>query len=144
MTATDRRPAAMLRRGRLSWRRWRRTRPFWGGLFVLLGGGEIVTTVRAPLPVVVHFGLIGTASYVVPLVIMLCGLLILVNPAQRLFYSLLALVLTLVSWVTSNLGGFFIGLLLGLLGGSLAFAWAPTRPKPVVRVPDSDESPATS
>lgn len=40
-------------------------------------------------------------------------------------YSVLALVMALASWITSNLGGFLIGLLLGVVGGSLAFSWAP-------------------
>jgi hypothetical protein len=47
------------------------------------------------------------------------------GPAQRLFSSLVAAVLALASWVTSNLGGFVFGLLLGLVGSALAFAWSP-------------------
>jgi uncharacterized protein DUF6114 len=41
------------------------------------------------------------------------------------FYSLLSVLLALSTWITSNLGGFFVGMLLGVLGGSLAFAWQP-------------------
>jgi hypothetical protein len=55
----------------------------------------------------------------------LLGLLILVNPAQRLFYSLTGMLLSLGTWLTSNLGGFFIGLLLGATGSCLAFGWLP-------------------
>jgi ABC-type arginine/histidine transport system permease subunit len=52
------------------------------------------------------------------------------NPSQRLFYSILALIMSLAAWVTSNLGGFILGILLGLIGGSLAFAWNdPHKPK---------------
>ncbi|SDY89414.1 hypothetical protein SAMN05444365_10437 [Micromonospora pattaloongensis] len=111
------------RAARLAWRRWRRTRPFWGGLFVILGAAEILASVRAPLPVVLHVGPQGLAGYLVPLVLLLCGLLLLFNPQQRTFYSLVAVVLALTTWLTSNLGGFFIGLLLAVLGASLAFAW---------------------
>jgi hypothetical protein len=71
----------------------------------------------------VHIGLQGIAGYIIPAVMVLLGLLLLFNPAQRLFYSLLAVLLSLSSWITSNLGGFFVGMLLGVLGGSLAFAW---------------------
>jgi hypothetical protein len=53
----------------------------------------------------------------------LCGLLLLFHPVQQTFYSLLAILLALGSWVTSNMGGFFIGMLLGVVGGALAFAW---------------------
>jgi len=104
--------------------RWRHSRPFWGGLLVLLGGAEILLSERAPLPVVIHVGIQGLAGYLVPAILLLCGLLLWFTPEQRSFYSILAVLLSLGSWVTSNLGGFFIGMALGLVGGSLAFAWA--------------------
>jgi hypothetical protein len=116
------------RRARLAFRSWRRTRPFWGGLFVVLGGGEILFSEKAPLKVIVHFGLTGLAGYLIPSVMVLCGVLLLFNPQQRLFYAILSVLLALASWPTSNLGGFFLGMLFGLLGGSLAFAWAPLYP----------------
>jgi hypothetical protein len=56
--------------------------------------------------------------------LLLCGILLWFSPAQRAFYSLLSIVLALGSWITSNLGGFFIGMLFGLVGGALAFAWS--------------------
>ncbi|MEV7770064.1 DUF6114 domain-containing protein [Kitasatospora sp. NPDC086791] len=109
-------------------RDWRGRRPFWGGLLVLLGGAEILFTLRAPLPVVLHIGMQGLAGYLVPAVMALCGLLILFNPAQRLFYSILAVLASLASWVTSNLGGFLIGMLLGVVGACLTFGWLPDQP----------------
>lgn len=111
------------RRATRAWRQWRRTRPFWGGLLVLVAGLEILLSERAPLPIIVHIGLQGIAGYIVPTVVVLLGLLLLFNPAQRTFYSLLAVLLALGSWITSDLGGFFVGMLLCVLGGSLAFAW---------------------
>ncbi|HEX6499831.1 MAG TPA: DUF6114 domain-containing protein [Micromonosporaceae bacterium] len=114
-----------LRRVRLGWRNWRRTRPFWGGLLILLGAGEILLTEYAPLRVIVHVGAEGLAGYIMPAIMLLCGVLLWVTPQQRLFYSILAGVMALGSFVTANLGGFFIGLLLGLFGSCLAFAWSP-------------------
>ena len=104
--------------------RWRHNRPFWGGLLVLLGGGEILLSERAPIPVVIHVGIQGLAGFLVPAILLLCGVLLWLTPEQRTFYSILAVLLSLGSWVTSNLGGFFVGMALGLVGGSLAFAWA--------------------
>ena len=111
------------RRAWRRWRQWRHTRPFWGGLLVTLGGVEILASERAPLPLIIHIGLQGLAGYLTPAILVICGLLLLFHPVQRVFYSLLAVVLSLGSWITSNLGGFFVGLLLGLIGGCLAFAW---------------------
>ena len=107
-----------------AFRIWRRTRPFWGGLFVVGGACEILASERGPLQLVIHIGIQGLAGYLIPVMLLLCGVLLWFNPAQRAFYSLLSIVLALGSWITSNLGGFFIGMMLGLVGGALAFAWA--------------------
>ncbi len=116
-------PAPRGRRG--AWKAWRGRRPFAGGVLVTLAGAEILLTEKAPLPVVVHIGMEGLAGYLVPAVLLICGLLVLFNPAQRLFYSILAVLLSLGSWITSNLGGFFLGLLLGIVGSCLSFGWLP-------------------
>ncbi|MEU8511686.1 DUF6114 domain-containing protein [Kitasatospora sp. NPDC048722] len=109
-------------------RDWRGQRPFWGGLLVTLGGAEILFTLRAPLPVVLHMGMQGIAGYLVPAVMVLCGLLIVFNPAQRLFYSFVAVLAALGSWLTSNMGGFLFGMLLGVIGACVTFGWVPDQP----------------
>jgi hypothetical protein len=81
--------------------------------------------VKAPLPVLLHVGLQGLAGYLVPTVILICGILLLVSPAQRLFYSVIGILLSLGTWLTSNLGGFVIGLLMGAIGSTLTFGWLP-------------------
>ncbi|GLW57921.1 DUF6114 domain-containing protein [Kitasatospora phosalacinea] len=108
---------------------WRGRRPFWGGLLVALAGGEILFTEKAPMRMVIRIGMLGLAGYLVPALMVLCGLLLIFHPVQRVFYSLIAVLATLGSWVTSNLGGFFVGLLLGLVGSSLAFGWLPDQPR---------------
>ncbi|MFD7732113.1 DUF6114 domain-containing protein [Kitasatospora phosalacinea] len=108
---------------------WRGRRPFWGGLLVVLAGSEILFTEKAPMRMVIRIGMLGLAGYIVPALMVLCGLLLIFHPVQRVFYSLIAVLATLGSWVTSNLGGFFVGLLLGLIGSSLAFGWLPDQPR---------------
>ncbi|OIJ96893.1 DUF6114 domain-containing protein [Streptomyces colonosanans] len=103
----------------------RAKRPFWGGLLLTLGGTEILLTEKASLKVVMHVGMQGLAGYLLPTVMLLCGLLILFNPTQRLFYSIIGILLSLGTWLTSNLGGFLIGLLLGATGSCLTFGWLP-------------------
>ncbi|WP_081539936.1 MULTISPECIES: DUF6114 domain-containing protein [Kitasatospora] len=108
---------------------WRGRRPFWGGLLVVLAGAEILFTEKAPMRMVIRIGMLGLAGYVIPALMVLCGLLLIFHPVQRVFYSVLAALATLGSWITSNLGGFFIGLLLGLIGSSVAFGWLPDQPR---------------
>ncbi|MEU2280837.1 DUF6114 domain-containing protein [Streptomyces sp. NPDC013178] len=104
---------------------WKGRRPFPGGLLLVLGGTEILVTMKAPLPVILHIGMQGLAGYLLPTLMALIGLLILFNPTQRLFYSIIGVLLSLGTWLTSNLGGFLIGLLLGVVGSCLAFGWLP-------------------
>ncbi|WP_369173213.1 DUF6114 domain-containing protein [Streptomyces sp. R28] len=110
---------------RSAFRRWRADRPFWGGLLLALGGAEILLTMKASMKVVLHVGMQGLAGYLLPALMVLLGLLILFNPAQRLFYSITGVLVALGTWPTSNLGGFFVGLVLGVVGSSLAFGWLP-------------------
>jgi hypothetical protein len=116
--------AGLLNDARQIFRIWRRTRPFWGGLLVISGAGEILSSEQGPFQLVIHVGIQGLAGYLIPVMMLLCGVLLWFNPAQRTFYSLLSIVLALGSWITSNLGGFFIGMMLGIVGGALAVAWA--------------------
>jgi hypothetical protein len=108
---------------RHTFRIWRRTRPFWGGLVVIVGAGEILVSEQAPLRIVTHIGIQGLAGYLIPAFMLLCGALLWLNPIDRIIYSLLAIFLALGSWITSNLGGFFVGMLVGVVGGALAFGW---------------------
>ncbi|WP_107083937.1 DUF6114 domain-containing protein [Streptomyces viridochromogenes] len=110
---------------RSAFRRWRADRPFWGGVLLALGGAEILLTMKASMKVVLHVGMQGLAGYLLPALMVLLGLLILFNPVQRLFYSITGVLVALGTWLTSNLGGFFVGLLLGVVGSCLAFGWLP-------------------
>ncbi|MEU6098855.1 DUF6114 domain-containing protein [Streptomyces sp. NPDC047079] len=128
-------------RARAAFRRWRTARPFWGGLLLALGGAEILFTEKASLKVVMHIGVQGLAGYLLPGVMLLCGLLILFSPAQRLFYSIVGILASLGTWLTSNLGGFLIGLLLGAAGSCLAFGWLPDQ-EPRRRLPRRRRAPS--
>ncbi|MFD8721410.1 DUF6114 domain-containing protein [Streptomyces sp. NPDC059629] len=118
---------------RPAFRGWRARRPFWGGLLLTLGGGWILLTEKASLLVIIHVGMEGVAGYLLPTVMMLCGLLTLFSPSQRLFYSIVGLLCSLASWITSNLGGFFVGLALGVVGSCMTFGWLPDQEPRVSR-----------
>ncbi|MEV4123189.1 DUF6114 domain-containing protein [Micromonospora sp. NPDC049645] len=112
-------------------RRWQRSRPFWGGLLVALAGLEMFASTRMTLNgLSFHSGATGLLSLLIPVILVTCGVLLWFTPAQRLFYSVVAAVTAVYSLIGLNLGGFFVGLLLGIVGSALAFAWAPARPAP--------------
>ena len=111
----------------IAFRAWRRTRPFWGGLLVVLGAAEILSTTVLSLGPTFRVGLGGVNAFVgviVTVVLGVCGLLLWFSPAQRVFYSIVSVILALATFNTINYGGFFLGMLLGIVGGAMAFAWS--------------------
>jgi hypothetical protein len=125
-------------------RRWRRSRPFWGGLLLLIAGLELFLSANLTLgDLEVHMGPEGFLSYLLPLLLILCGVLSWVSPGQRLFYGILGLLTAVYSLVGLNLGGFGLGMLLGIVGGALVLAWAPTRTRPAAPTPASAEEEPT-
>jgi len=112
-------------------------------VLITLGGAEMLATLRAPLGVLLHIGPQGLAAYLVPTILVICGVLLITAPQQRVFYAVVSLVLGLVSWLTSNLGGFVVGMLLALLGGALAFAWTPDKDRPPTGAPTEPAAPAS-
>ncbi|MFG2512114.1 DUF6114 domain-containing protein [Streptomyces sp. NPDC048584] len=117
---------------RLRFRDWRGTRPFWAGLFTLLGGIPIAYFPYATLKLG-HMSLAmattaGAGSLIIGVLLFTLGLTMWFQSATRVFAGVAAILLALVSLVISNIGGFLIGFLLALIGGALALSWAPGEP----------------
>ncbi|MFJ6796055.1 DUF6114 domain-containing protein [Streptomyces sp. NPDC091268] len=106
-------------------RAWRRTRPFWGGLLVVLGGAELLLVPLSPLTVLVSLGLGGIAALGIGVALIVAGLFLWFLPQTRAYVSVHALLLSVLSFVATNLGGFLVGMLLGIAGSALAFGWTP-------------------
>ncbi|MFF1380856.1 DUF6114 domain-containing protein [Streptomyces sp. NPDC058308] len=116
-------------------RRWRRTRPFWGGLLLILGGAELVLTPLSPLTVLVSLGLGGIAALGIGIALVVAGLFLWLLPHAHHYVSINALILSVLSFAATNLGGFLVGMLLGIAGSAMGFGWTP--------VPqDAEEDPA--
>ncbi|WAE72411.1 DUF6114 domain-containing protein [Streptomonospora nanhaiensis] len=120
----------LLRTGRGRFRDWRRSRPFWGGVLLVAAGVELLLAPAAqslilPIDLIVYAGIAGVSGALIAALLITLGALSWLQPAQHVFFGLVGLALALVSFVTSNFGGFVIGMLLGIVGGSLVFAWAP-------------------
>ncbi|MBU2694240.1 DUF6114 domain-containing protein [Nocardioides sp. WV_118_6] len=129
------RPVALWR----GFARFRRTRPFWGAVILALGayfiarpllGGtfEFYTTVgvRSITPLLIAGGMAAAAGIAV------------VVPAQRHFPAIVALMLAVASLPLANLGGWLIGMVLGILGAGLVFSWTPYSEKQLERFAAKD------
>ena len=116
---------SLLQRGRISFRAWRRGRPFWGALFVILGGLEIIWIPYSPIGVVVHEGIAGVGGMFIGALMIMFGLSAAFAPGYRVFAGIASVLLSLVALPATNLGGFLLGTLCGLFGGSFAVAWTP-------------------
>jgi hypothetical protein len=114
-----------------AFRVWRRSRPFWGGLLLLLAGLELIAIpllsvlAHGSVKVVIYIGIGGVFGVLLGGLLVACGLLTWFHPVQRVFYAIAGVLLALGSFVATNLGGFFVGMLLGVIGASLSFGWAP-------------------
>ncbi|MEF3114072.1 DUF6114 domain-containing protein [Streptomyces chrestomyceticus] len=129
MLLTTRRPAAGLPwpERRAAFRGWRRTRPFWAGLLLILGGTELLLVPLSPLTVLISLGLGGLAAIGIGLALIVAGLFLWLRPAAHHYVSLHALILSVLSFAATNLGGFLLGMGLGIAGSAMGFGWTPLR-----------------
>ncbi|MEG3631877.1 DUF6114 domain-containing protein [Streptomyces poriticola] len=114
---------------RQQFRAWRGDRPFWAGLFVMLGGLPIAYFPYANLRLG-HLTLAmattaGAGSLIIGVLLVVLGVSLWFQKHVRVFAGVAAILLGLVSIPVSNLGGFLIGFLLALVGGAMAVSWAP-------------------
>jgi hypothetical protein len=114
-----------------AFRDWRRSRPFWGGLLLLLAGVELIAIpllsvlAHGSVKVVIYIGIGGVFGVLIGGLLVACGLLTWFHPVQHVFYAIAGALLALGSFIATNLGGFFIGMLFGVIGASLSFGWTP-------------------
>jgi hypothetical protein len=108
---------------------WRRGRPFWAGLFTLAAGLPTIyfpyvhlTVAGVPLALSTTA---GAGALIIGILLMVLGITLWFQQQVRVFAGIAAMLLALVSFPVANFGGLFLGLLSGLIGGSLACAWAP-------------------
>ncbi|MFJ8010156.1 DUF6114 domain-containing protein [Streptomyces fagopyri] len=114
---------------RRNFRSWRGERPFWAGLFVLLGGFPIAYFPYANLQIG-HLTLAmsttaGAGSLIIGVLLGVLGISLWFQRHVRTFAGVAAILLALVSIPVANLGGFLIGFLFALIGGAMAVSWAP-------------------
>ncbi|MEV5969004.1 DUF6114 domain-containing protein [Streptomyces sp. NPDC051921] len=112
---------------------WRQTRPFWAGLFTMIGGVPIAYLpygdMRLGNMTLAMQTTAGAGALIIGLLLITLGLTMWFQPLVRVFAGVAAIVLALVSIPVSNFGGLVIGFLFALVGGGMSAAWAPAEPK---------------
>ncbi|MFF8378954.1 DUF6114 domain-containing protein [Streptomyces sp. NPDC015661] len=111
---------------------WRQTRPFWAGLFTMIGGVPIAYLpygdMRLGNVTLAMQTTAGAGALIIGVLLITLGLTMWFQPVVRVFAGVAAIVLALVSIPVSNFGGLVIGFLCALIGGGLSAAWAPAPP----------------
>jgi hypothetical protein len=114
---------------RRGFRTWRGERPFWAGLFTLFAGLPVIYFPYVGLSLggipLALSTTAGAGSLVIGMLLVVLGITLWFQQHVRVFAGIAAMVLALASFPMANFGGMLIGLLCGLVGGSLACAWAP-------------------
>jgi hypothetical protein len=109
-------------------RAWRRRRPFVGGVLTMLAGVEMFFSGQLDVGKIhVQVGIEGLQATIIPALMVLLGVLVIAMPMHRIFYGVISLVVAVYSLIGVNLGGFFIGMLLGSVGGILVVSWMPRK-----------------
>ena len=97
-------------------RAWRRTRPFWGGLWTILAGLEIIKAMSFSIGLALTGGWGYSAGYVMGGGLVLFGLVAWLAPFYRSLAGVAAFLIALGAFPTANLGGYLIGSVLGIIG----------------------------
>lgn len=121
------------------WRAWqaftrfRGSRPFWGCLILLAGGWFVLRPVVGSFQMVTGLGLGGAQVYILGGGMMAAALVAFFVPAQRHFPAIMAMIFSVASLPLANLGGWLLGMLLGIIGSGLVFAWTPYTDKQLAK-----------
>lgn len=114
-------------------RRWRSGRPFVPGLLLILSG----IIIAAPAYITIHISdllvmistISGVSTLLIGILLVMFGLGAWFQPATSNYVGVLGIIVAIIALPTSNLGGFVIGSLLGIIGGAFTFAWQPGEKK---------------
>ncbi len=110
-------------------RAFRRTRPFWGGLWCIAAGAWIIRSMFFSFVLAVSGGWSYSAGYILGGGLVLFGLVSWFAPHYRSLLGIMAVLLSLAAFVAANLGGYLVGSVLGIVGGSRVWAWGETAPR---------------
>lgn len=110
-------------------RAFRRTRPFWGGLWLGLAGLWIIKLNSYPLGMAMAGGFNRSAGYILGGAMVLFGIVAWTSPLYARLVGVLGVLAAMAAFVGSNLGGLVVGSVLGVLGGSMIWGWGELAPR---------------
>lgn len=124
---------------RRRFRAWRGHRPFWAGLFTMVGGIPIAYFPYASMTLgnmtLAMSTTAGAGSLIIGVLLITLGLTMWYHSIVRVFAGVAAILLALISIPVANIGGFVIGFVFALVGGAMSISWAPGEPE------DAEETP---
>jgi hypothetical protein len=122
-------PRSLLAAGWRWFAAFRRTRPFWGGLWMILAGLWIVRAMNFSIGLALTGGWSFAAGYVMGGGLILFGLVAWVAPHYRTLTGLVGFLIAVGAFPTANLGGYLVGSVLGVIGASMVWAWGEKKPR---------------
>lgn len=103
---------------------WRARRPFWGGLLCMISGLIILWVPAQLYEVAATPGSMIVVGLLLGGITLLMGVLSYIMPKLSTLLGILAILASTLS-IMGALGGFLIGTILGIIGGSFCIAWKP-------------------
>ncbi|WP_254544570.1 DUF6114 domain-containing protein [Halomarina pelagica] len=104
---------------------WKRDRPFWGGVLLIVSA-LIIGII--PLDLALKFALVPVEFAYIGLIftvfVLLCGVFALAQPKLASFFGVAGMLIAIAS-IFGALGGFVVGTIVGIAGGALCVAWEP-------------------
>ncbi|MDR7236041.1 DUF6114 domain-containing protein [Neobacillus drentensis] len=105
-------------------RNWRARRPFWGATLCILSGLIILWVPAKLYELAVAPGSILFVGFFLGGITLLMGVLSYMMQRLSTLLGVIAIFASVLS-IMGALGGFFIGTILGIIGGSMLIAWKP-------------------
>ncbi|AQL42405.1 hypothetical protein BV210_06615 [Halorientalis sp. IM1011] len=109
---------------------WKQGRPFLGALLLMIGGAVIGWV---PIQFATELAIIGGSFTVIGLVfaamVFLTGAFVMARPELSTIFGVIGIALSILSLIGA-LGGLFVGMLIGIIGGNLCVAWRHPDPDP--------------
>lgn len=137
MTQTSRSRLAAVRHALY---RYLKTRPTAGCLLLAAGGWFVLRPVVAStFQFLAYLGVGGAQIYILGGGMIAAALVAFFAPAQRHFPALMAMAFSIASLPLANLGGWLIGMVLGIVGSGLIFAWTPYSDAQLARIEEKQE-----